>query len=465
MNKNIALAYLAQFINLGASFILLPFTVRILEPEYLAVWYIFSALAGFSMLMEFGFQSTISRNVTYVYAGAKNIPKNGIPEMSQVFEFGNRKLLSDVINASKIIYRRIVILASTILIIPGTFYILYITRNLLDSNVVILSWILFATGQMGSLYFNYINSSLLGKFRIAEVNIAQIFTRLTYILITIVLLEMNFSLLSLGIASFLSLIIGRMIIKFYFTRYIAVDLVEVSKNGDVEKIIKSMWFNASKVGYVEFGTFMILKANIFIVSIFTPLSEVAKYGLTLSLINMLSSLTTILVNINMPYLNSLQRANSEEKNLIKNRLALILFVTYFLYFIGLFLLVYIGPQFLGQIKSKVMLLNFWQMMLMGLFCFLEINHSIFAAYLTTKNNIPFVSSALISGAAIVILDIIFTPIYGLWAIIIVQGFVQLAYNNWYWPCVVLKELDTKTWKLLLLGYHEFKFILFGKNKA
>jgi O-antigen/teichoic acid export membrane protein len=56
MKKNIALAYLAQFINLGASLILLPFTVRILEPEYLAVWYIFSALAGFLILMEFEFQ-------------------------------------------------------------------------------------------------------------------------------------------------------------------------------------------------------------------------------------------------------------------------------------------------------------------------------------------------------------------------------------------------------------------------
>jgi len=72
--------------------------------------------------------------------------------------------------------------------------------------------------------------------------------------------------------------------------------------------------------------------------------------------------------------------------------------------------------------------------------FLEYTHGFSATYLTSKNYIPFVNASIISGMLIIMLNIGFSPIIGLWGIILFQGVVQLSYNNWKWPYEMYKDL-------------------------
>ena len=72
---------------------------------------------------------------------------------------------------------------------------------------------------------------------------------------------------------------------------------------------------------------------------------------------------------------------------------------------------------------------------------LEWNHSTFATLITLSNRVPFVKASILSGGAIVILSFLsvwLTPL-GILGLILAQGMVQLAYNNWYWPQLVLQE--------------------------
>ena len=74
--------------------------------------------------------------------------------------------------------------------------------------------------------------------------------------------------------------------------------------------------------------------------------------------------------------------------------------------------------------------------------FLENNHSIAGMILLSKNEVPFFKAALFSGAATILLLIVFFRItnFGLLTMILAPGIAQGVYQNWKWPIVVVKEL-------------------------
>jgi hypothetical protein len=57
------------------------------------------------------------------------------------------------------------------------------------------------------------------------------------------------------------------------------------------------------------------------------------------------------------------------------------------------------------------------------------------------NTVPFVKASIISGIAIVVVSILSIKLthLGIIALILSQGIVQLAYNNWYWPVYVIRK--------------------------
>ena len=86
--------------------------------------------------------------------------------------------------------------------------------------------------------------------------------------------------------------------------------------------------------------------------------------------------------------------------------------------------------------------------------FLEFNHgSIFSTFITTKNEVPFTVPSIVSGCAIVVLSVSLVTLtkLGLWGLLLSQCLVQLAYNNWKWPCVVLKEMGMSVSGLVRSG--------------
>lgn len=79
INKNdVFWSYFAQFINYGSGLMLLPIILHKLPTSHLAIWYIFLAISAAISLLDFGFQSNIMRNVSYVMSGAQKLLATGI---------------------------------------------------------------------------------------------------------------------------------------------------------------------------------------------------------------------------------------------------------------------------------------------------------------------------------------------------------------------------------------------------
>ena len=101
-----------------------------------------------------------------------------------------------------------------------------------------------------------------------------------------------------------------------------------------------------------------------------------------------------------------------------------------------------GNWALGLIGSETQFLPTLLLSVMLVVSFLEHNHAISAGFIMADNKIPFFIPSLVSGAATVVLLWLFlSPLQiGLWGMVLAPGIAQLAYQNWKWPSVIIKEL-------------------------
>ena len=131
-------------------------------------------------------------------------------------------------------------------------------------------------------------------------------------------------------------------------------------------------------------------------------------------------------------------------------------IYYILFMIGTIGLLFILPHFLFFINSNVQTPSITIMVIFAVVSFLEGNHSHFAAFITTKNNVPFVTSSLVAGFCIGLGNylILSKTDYGIIGLIIVSGLVQASYANWKWPVVILNEFKISLAAFICYGFKE-----------
>lgn len=259
--KDIIWSYIAQFFNIGAGVIILPAILKKLSSEELGVWYIFLAISSLVYLLDFGFLPTIQRNVSYIFSGAEELLETGIS--NKINTTINYKLLYDLIETSKKLYRNISLISLTILLTFGTFYIYTLVKELNNSNQIIIAWIFYIISILLNFYYYYFNALIRGKGLIAEANKIMIFSRLGFIIFSFIALNLKLGLISLTIGNIISVIIIRVLsYKVFFTKSLKENLKQQNKNID-KNLIKIIWHNASKLGLVSLGGFFNFKRKYF----------------------------------------------------------------------------------------------------------------------------------------------------------------------------------------------------------
>jgi O-antigen/teichoic acid export membrane protein len=312
INKNdILWGYLSQFLYIGSGAILIPVAIANLSAEEMGLWYVFFALAGLAQLLEFGLQPTVSRLSSYVYSGADSITAQGVPEHNSGHL--NENLLIDFIYASKVVYRYVASGALFVLFVLGTSY-LY-SLGVSDKNIY-LAWFIFSVSSVIGFYFSYFNGLLQGRGQQTEVNKVLAQSKLLLILIAIPLILCGFGLLSLSISTLISVIYNRYLMYKVFYAQEREETSFLLNGGNTEDLSKLLILSSWRLGIAHLGTFLIFKVNLFIASSFFGLKVAASYGLSLQLINLISSVSCIYFNLNIPRINSLQ-ATQNKKSIYK----------------------------------------------------------------------------------------------------------------------------------------------------
>jgi O-antigen/teichoic acid export membrane protein len=440
-NKDLFWNYTATVLKIGSSVLLMPLILNKMSSQSVGIWNIFISISFFLTLVDFGFNASFTRNLTYIFSGANELFSNGYSTIIEQKKI-NYNLLSEMIITMRGFYFKLAIIVLLFLSIFGTFYILFTLRTYQGNiDLILISWFLFIIVNTYNLYTLYYESLLLGSGLIKQSKQLIIIGQASYLLIAGILILFDFDLLSIVIGQFISVLIVRILSKrLFFTKNMKA-LIQKTSKIDERALLKLIMPNAIKIGLTSFGGFLVQRSAIIIGSLFLSLEEIGSYGVTLQIINLMATLSLIYQSTFLTKINQLRiigDINQLKEIHIKSKLI------YFLTFIfGSLAIYFITPWLLILLKSKTYLVNETILIMMFLIAFIENNIIMSSNIILSRNVVPFYKASLISGFLIVIFLFLFFQYthYGILNLVLVPLIIDLFYQGWKWPIAVVKDLN------------------------
>lgn len=418
--------------------VVLPVQLRHLSPEEIGLWYSFVAMSSLVvMVCQGGITPTIQRFASYLHAGAQQLHAHGVPpacssgpNWPRIAEFS--------VNVNRIF----AMLSAVGMLLLTAIGLAIISLQVHDAQLrctVYGAWLV-QIAAIGVLIPAAGQTALVqgaGGMLLSQRRL--LVARLIAPIATVGSLLAGLGLFSLGIG-----ILAMAIIQWLTHRNV------LPKSGSAtgrttswREDGRALWPTTWRFILVIFGAWMITVSGTLIVGAFSGLADAGRYGLSLQALQFASLVSATWMSAAMPRICSL-RASGDTDDLHR------LFKARWVSAIGTYLflvcgLACFGDWLLSSIGSKVSLIPLDMLLVFSLIFLLELNHgALCAGFLMSANQVPFVASAIYSGVSVMLLGVILAiwSGNGIWSVIIAQGAVQLAYNNWHWPLQVVKELSS-----------------------
>ncbi len=454
--KDVLWSYFSQMLSIGSGIIILPVILHKLEAQEIGIYYILLSINSFILLCDAGFSPQFARNITYVFNGANTLKKEGF-ETTLSDRSINYRLLATVIKATQYTYKYFALIAGILLLSLGSFYIYSITAHFSSINNTFSIWLIYCISTFFNIYFLYYNSLLIGRGFIKESQKTSAFSKVFGMLLTVILIYYNWGLIGFAIANLLSPIAGRFLARFYFFRDgLKQKIQHTISNKEIKSVLSVSWPNIKKLSIITIAGYIVSQLGLFLSGLYLSLSDVASYGLMIQLVNVISVISCTLVTIQTPAFASYRVTGNMA--LLMKKFAFSITVFYPLFIVGSLLMIYAAPTILSTMRSNATLPS---ASILIIYCFirlLETNHSCFANIISSANHIPFLKAALLSGLCILIgygLLITYTEV-NILTFVLVPGIVQLSYQNWRWPQIVLNEFKINFLQLIWMGNKEIK---------
>ena len=441
--KEIVWSYAGTAFMIGAGVILLPFILHKMPQETVGIWNIFQTITFLVLLLDFGFRPTFARNISYIFSGVKTLQKEGVAhaDADSEVDYG---LLKGTLMAMQRFYRYIALGVFGLLVTAGTAYLYYILRKYNgDHQDAMMAWILLIAINCYNLYTFYYDALLTGKGYIKRSQQINMIGQAVYIALAIGLIYAGFGLTAIVGSQLVSIVIRRvMMYRVFYTPELKARLAEAESN-EPKEILSAITPNAIKIGLTQLGGFLVNKAAMLIAPVFVSLEMVACYGITVQVMDILARCATVFYQSYLPKLAQCRTENNI--NGLKRYYLLCTGSLLAVFAVGGLAWIFLGEWALNLIGSQTQFVPTVMLMVMLLISVLEHNHAVSAGFIMADNKIPFFIPSLVSGAATILLLWIFLgPLHmGVWGLILAPGFAQLAYQNWKWPSVVIKELWRK----------------------
>jgi O-antigen/teichoic acid export membrane protein len=454
--SNILWNYASFGLSAGSNIFILPIVLHILPSEELGLWYVFLSVNSFITLLDFGFTPQIARSITYVLCGLKKIQKEGVINVSldtetDYFAFKN------IIDTSKFIYLILGIISLIILTFIATPYIFFISRDVSVVNLI-FSWIIFALACFFNLYFYYYNAVFNGIGEFRYLSISTICSKICYIISVTICLFSGMGILGLSISYLINAVVYRICLNYFL--YYKVDIGVILKKQKYKmemELIKNnffaMWHNAWREGLITLSKFFFNHANTILCSIFINLTQTASYALSVQITTFIYTIAGIFFTTIHPVLSQAHIYNENKK---KIRLFSLAWTIYIISYFFLLLSFIIFKDIVFSLVQTSIKIDISMFLFISLFMFLQYNYSLFTSYISSSNRLPYVKAVVITSFLSVICSTIIVKVttLGIWGLIIPPFIIQLCYNNWKWPSVVLKENTMNIFDMFIIGFNQ-----------
>lgn len=434
--------YIGTIASMASNFLLLPLLMVYLTKEQIGLWYVFTAISGFAQLLEFGFTSTLSRNILFCLSGAQKLEKKGVANAGDSSTV-NWHLMNSVLRTSKLIYAIMGIIALLLSLTVGSAYVSLVTDGF-SISASLSSWFIFIISIFTNLYFLYCLTFLRGLGDIAGENKAKSLARAGQLITTAILLVLGFELLAASIGFLVYSTLLRVIaIRIYkghtsFQEGIHSDAKKTSPQ-EMRDVFNTVSYIAWRDGVVSLSWYGATQAMSLLCSAFLGLGETAIYSTMLQFATAIYYLASGYVRSCFPMFQAAYVRNDTDtqREVVERGTSSYLI----LYWIGTLLVSVVVLPLLPIIKPDF---RFDTALFLGIcvYYFLLNQHSTFCNLIVSMNEIPYFKSYLISTVLGIALSSVLSGVlhWGAWGLVLGQAIPQLCYNNWYWPQYVLKRV-------------------------
>jgi O-antigen/teichoic acid export membrane protein len=435
LRSAVSWSLMAAALRFGSAFLLLPLILWRVPSDELGLWYVFISLGALAALMDLGFAHTATRSAGYLWAGSRMLLPFGIVLADPILETDatggaihgqpNLPLLSDLVASLRVYYFSAGGLLLLLLTTVGGAWIWQKSVNLANASSIRLAFLVYAIGVSLGFANSLWPSLLAGINAVKEAQQIIAVCFLAYFCLAVTGL-----LAGLGIWALVLGTIGAGLAERLIGRIVFYRLISLPSGKFDSSVLRVLWPTAWRTAAVGLGAFIIFQANILVSSAFLDLRTTASYGMSLQAVTLLAGVSGIWVRVRLPAINQLRAQGMVERipAIFRPRILFALLS----FGVGAAVLLLSGRPLLVLLNARTQLLPTALLATLLLIHLLEMHHSLYGELVYSENVNPFVTSALISGGAIIILSVLLTPRFGVWGMLLASGLVQLCFNNW-WP--------------------------------
>jgi len=434
--SDIILGYTAQFLNLAVGIIVLPAALRMLAPSDLNFWLILNYVYTFSALMESSFSPNISRNITFVLSGLKDLVPWGFKPQDISSENSTESvdwgLYKSLIKSVNIIYLFLSIFILFVLFFMGTPMITKSGEGGYESL-----WYIYLVAISAGIYFGKFAAVTTGWGHVGVNNIALISSKLIYILLSFLSLYLGYGIMGLVYSFVIQAFVARIVPIFYWYR---IEKIGKAEERAVQKTLFVLLPNSFRTMVTAISGFAITRGIVFVASANLGGETVAPFTLSHQVVTVVCSVAVVFVQLAQAQIAKFSADNNREqviRNLVVSLRMMVLVIV-----VGALGVLTVGQEILALLGSKTSLADSSVVLFLFFVAILETNHSLFAAFIMAKNEVPFVVPAVVSALCIIAGSYWTISVYqSVLGAVFIQFLVQAAFNNWYWPKVYLKSLN------------------------
>lgn len=439
-------SYFSLFLFNGINILLLPFILNYLSTPEVGLWYTFTAVSGLVIILDFGFMTTLSRNITFIWAGATEITSSGLTKKMSDEGKPNYQLFVKLFKTTKLLYLILGLIILVILLSVGSFYIYLVSKKVLPVMTIMISWIVYVFAIFLNMRYAYWNAILKGIGAIKRNQQLLIVTKISQLLLTIIGFMLGYGIIAVSVAYLISIVINRILAHIIFYNYqdnknTIKPLINTAMNAnEIKTVLKVILPNAYKQGLISISNYINLRSITILSSAFLGLNVSASLGLVLQIINLITGVANTFFNTYLPQFSSYRM--NKEYSLLKTKFKKALVVNYLIIFISFMIVLFLGDYMLEIINANTKLLPWQFTLIIMLYMFLYNNHSVFATFIGTTNVLPHYKAFFVSSLLVVLSQVSLLTTFepSIWYLILPILIVQLLYNNWKWPLIVLKQI-------------------------
>lgn len=430
-SKDVLWSFFSTLIRMGGGLIILPIILIKFSPKELGLWYFFSTVGMFILMIDAGFCATLERNFRYVISNSK-VYKYGVNN-----SISNHTAISleEFMYVAKKIYFYLSMF-SLIILTALTFYIIKILiESRLDLAKNLIAWFIYSISLCLNLRYYYRGAVLSGLNKIHLAQKIEVISSTINYFSTGIFVFLNFGLISLAAGTLIGLVI-RIVLYEYYVKII---IVKTNKEKLIE-ILKILWPNTWRTGISNLLGYLIKYLNSYFITIFLGLQIMGSFGLTFQIITLIISISSIWINTAYPMLSTLRIEREYVKfyKLFYSRLekGLISYVVLSLCFL------FLGNWILTFLHTKTEILSTPFSLFIVSYMLIDFITNSYGYIIMTGNKIPFIKSSLITVTLIIIFNLIFNYFnFGLWGVLISTFLAGSLYNYWHWIYVGYNELE------------------------